>query len=241
VGVYARAAVYPFERFTDTAKQVLTFAQEEAERSGHHYIGTEHLLLGLLRARRGVAAIALRSLGVELEPARQTISDMLGGAQPIEIRQIVPTSRVKKVIELAFEESRREDQPHVGTAQLLIALMTEGDGIAAHVLQDMGADRAGVVGAIHAAIAAGATEGAGAPMASSIATAPVGTGARVLVHDPEPPYRMWEGRVVGSGPRSLEVEVADRPAGTRMSVDPMQLHPIPTGPTVMCKYCMHHL
>ena len=233
--------MYPFERFTDTAKKVLTLAQEEAERAHHSYIGTEHLLLGLIRAGDGVAAIALQSLGIELGPVRETIATVLGRNERILVQEIIPTSRVKKVIEIAFEESRRENQPHVGTAELLTALVIEGDGIAAHVLGDLGVDRARVAGAIHAAIAAGAREGVQPRLASSIATAPVGTGARVLVHDPDPPYRLWEGRVVGSGPRSLEVEVQDRPAGARMSVDPMQIHPIPTGPTVMCKYCMHHL
>jgi hypothetical protein len=233
--------VYPFERFTEKAKLVLTLAQEEAERAHHSYIGTEHLLLGLLRARGSVAAVALQSLGVEEAEVRKRLSAAMEGEKKTLIERIVPTSRVKMVIEIAFDEAQRENQPHVGTGEVLMALMREGNGLAPQVLTAMGADRARVAAAIHSAVAAGAREGQSAPMASSIATAPVGTGARVLVHDPEPPYRLWEGRVVGSGPRSLEVEVADRPAGTRMSVDPMQLHPIPTGPTVMCKYCMHHL
>ncbi|HEX6348702.1 MAG TPA: Clp protease N-terminal domain-containing protein [Candidatus Dormibacteraeota bacterium] len=233
--------MYPFERFTHTAKKVLTLAQEEAEQYHHSYIGTEHLLLGLLRARDGVAAIALHSLGIELGPVRETIATVLGRNERILVQSIIPTSRVKKVIEIAFQEAQREQQPHVGTAQLLTALVIEGEGIAAHVLQDLGAGRKQITAAIHAAIAAGADEGEDSPLGSSVATAPLGTGARVLVHDPEPPYRLWEGRVTGSGPRSLEVEVPDRPAGARMSVDPMQVHPIPTGPTVMCKYCLHHL
>jgi ATP-dependent Clp protease ATP-binding subunit ClpC len=131
--------LYPFERFTERAKKVLTLAQEEAERSHHSYIGTEHLLLGLLREGEGLAAKVLNSLGVEIGKVRQTIESVLGRNERIIIQQIIPTSRVKKVIEISFEEARRMGHNYVGTEHLLLGLLIEGEGIAAHVLEDLGA------------------------------------------------------------------------------------------------------
>jgi Clp amino terminal domain, pathogenicity island component len=230
--------MYPFERFTDPAKAVLSHAQEEAERSGHSYIGTEHLLLGLLRVADGVAARALASLGVEEGQVRTTIASVLGRNERIALQQIIPTSRVKKVIEISFAEAQRGARGHVGTGQLLIGLAIEGEGIAAHVLRDLGADPKKIAGAVAAVEAEGVTETGSAPHLQQVtATVPVGSGARVLVHDPDPPYRLWEGRVTASGPKGLEIEVAGRPAGERMTVDPMLIHPIPTGPTLHCRYC----
>ena len=131
--------MYPFERFTERAKKVLTLAQEEAERSHHSYIGTEHLLLGLLREGEGLAAKVLNNLGVEIGKVRQTIESVLGRNERIIIQQIIPTSRVKKVIEISFEEARRMGHNYVGTEHLLLGLLIEGEGIAAHVLEDLGA------------------------------------------------------------------------------------------------------
>ena len=132
--------MYPFERFTERAKKVLTLAQEEAERSHHSYIGTEHLLLGLLREGEGLAAKVLNNLGVEIGKVRQTIDSVLGRNERIIIQQIIPTSRVKKVIEISFEEARRMGHNYVGTEHLLLGLLIEGEGIAAHVLEDLGAN-----------------------------------------------------------------------------------------------------
>src|SRR5580698_10021240 len=134
------AVLYPFERFTERAKKVLTLAQEEAERSHHSYIGTEHLLLGLLREGEGLAAKVLNNLGVEIGKVRQTIESVLGRNERIVIQQIIPTSRVKKVIEISFEEARRMGHNYVGTEHLLLGLLIEGEGIAAHVLEDLGAN-----------------------------------------------------------------------------------------------------
>jgi flavin reductase (DIM6/NTAB) family NADH-FMN oxidoreductase RutF len=131
--------MYPFERFTERAKKVLTLAQEEAERSHHSYIGTEHLLLGLLREGEGLAAKVLNNLGVEIGKVRETIESVLGRDERILIQQIIPTSRVKKVIEISFEEARRMGHNFVGTEHLLLGLILEGEGIAAHVLEDLGA------------------------------------------------------------------------------------------------------
>ncbi len=135
-----RQHLYPFERFTERAKKVLTLAQEEAERSHHSYIGTEHLLLGLLREGEGLAAKVLNNLGVEINKVRSTIESVLGRNERIIIQQIIPTSRVKKVIEISFEEARRMGNNYVGTEHLLLGLLIEGEGIAAHVLEDLGAN-----------------------------------------------------------------------------------------------------
>jgi ATP-dependent Clp protease ATP-binding subunit ClpC len=140
--------LYPFERFTERAKKVLTLAQEEAERSHHSYIGTEHLLLGLLREGEGLAAKVLNNLGVEINKVRATIESVLGRNERIIIQQIIPTSRVKKVIEISFEEARRMGNNYVGTEHLLLGLLIEGEGIAAHVLEDLGANLEKVRGEI---------------------------------------------------------------------------------------------
>ncbi len=132
--------MYPFERFTEKAKKVLTLAQDEAEKSHHSYIGTEHLLLGLLREGDGLAAKVLANLGVEIDKVRTTIESVLGRNERIIVQQIIPTSRVKKVIEIAFEEAKRMNNTYVGTEHLLLGLLIEGEGIAAHVLEDLGAN-----------------------------------------------------------------------------------------------------
>jgi ATP-dependent Clp protease ATP-binding subunit ClpA len=136
--------MYPFERFTGDAKKVLTLAQEEAERSHHSYIGTEHLLLALIREGEGVAARALAALGVDIGRVRETIQSVLGRSERVVIQTIIPTSRVKTVIEIAFEEARRGGVAYVGTEHILVAMLIEGDGVAAHVLEDLGAPLAKV-------------------------------------------------------------------------------------------------
>jgi hypothetical protein len=131
--------MYPFERFTARAKKVLTLAQQEAEKAGRSYIGTEHLLLGLLRVEGGAAAKVLNRLGVEIDGVRTAIAGNLGRSEG-RIQQTIPTSRVKKVIEVAFEEARRMGTTYVGTEHLLLGLLIEGEGFAAHVLDDLGVD-----------------------------------------------------------------------------------------------------
>src|SRR5712691_11664680 len=131
--------MYPFERFNEYAKRTLTLAQEEAERSHHSYIGTEHLLPGLLRVQSGTAYRVLNDLGVDLVTVREVIKSVIGRNERILIQSIIPTSRVKKVIELSFEEARRMGDNEVDTAHILLGLIIEGEGIAAHVLTDLGA------------------------------------------------------------------------------------------------------
>jgi Clp amino terminal domain, pathogenicity island component len=131
--------IYPFERFTESAKRALTMAQEEAQRLHHPYIGSEHLLLGLLREGPGLAAKILNNLGAEITTVRATIESVFGRNEPV-IQQIVPTSRVKKVIEISFEEARQLGNSYVGTEHLLLGLLIEGEGVAAQVLADLGAN-----------------------------------------------------------------------------------------------------
>jgi ATP-dependent Clp protease ATP-binding subunit ClpC len=132
--------VFPFERFTERAKKVLALAQEEAEKSHHSYVGTEHVLLGLLREGDGTAAKVLSNLGVEIDKVRRTVESLLGRDKRLVVQQqIIPTSRVKKVIEISFEEARRMGHNYVGSEHLLLGLLAEGEGIAAQVLQDLGA------------------------------------------------------------------------------------------------------
>jgi hypothetical protein len=130
--------MYAFERFTERAKKTLTLAQEEAEKSGHSYIGTEHLLLGLLRGEGSLAYHVLKNFGVELQTVREVVENVLNREERIIVQQIIPTSRVKKVIEISFEEAKRMGHNYVGTEHLLLGLMIEREGIAAHVLRDMG-------------------------------------------------------------------------------------------------------
>jgi excisionase family DNA binding protein len=133
-----------FEHFTDSARRVLTAAQEEARRLKHKFIGTEHLLLGLLREDEGVAIHVLRNLNVKLDAAREQVEFIVGKGDRIVIGEVGPTRRAKKVIELAVEEAQRLHHEYVGTEHLLLGLVREGEGIAADVLQKLGADLSSV-------------------------------------------------------------------------------------------------
>src|SRR5579872_2640091 len=127
-----------FDRFTERARKVLTLAQEEAQRFQHNYIGTEHLLLGLVREGDGVAAKVLANLGVKLEEVRTTIEFIIGRGDHIVLGEIGLTPRAKKVIELAVDEARRLNHHYIGTEHLLLGLVREGEGIAAGALESLG-------------------------------------------------------------------------------------------------------
>ncbi len=127
-----------FDRFTERAKKVLGLAQEEAQRFQHNYIGTEHLLLGLIREGEGVAAKVLSNLGVELNQVREAVEAMIGRGDRIVLGEIGLTPRAKKVIELAVDEAHRLNHHYIGTEHLLLGLVREGEGIAAQVLQSLG-------------------------------------------------------------------------------------------------------
>lgn len=132
------ATSFPFARFSEEAKQALARAQDEAARSHHSYIGTEHLLLGLFQVEGAMAPRILADLGVEIRTVRDKIEEILGRNERIVVQQIIPTSRTKRVIEFAFEASRQMRSPSVGTHHLLLALLMEGEGIAARILDDLG-------------------------------------------------------------------------------------------------------
>src|SRR5438270_6683501 len=154
--------MYPFERFSENSKAVLTFAQGEAERAHHSYIGTEHLLLGLMGEGHGLAALALKNCGVEFAALRADVESALRNASPESpITQIVPTSRVKRVIELAFGEAQREGMSQVETSHLLGALLLEGHGIGAQVLVARGVTIERVYAEIAELRSAGKIEGHG--------------------------------------------------------------------------------
>jgi ATP-dependent Clp protease ATP-binding subunit ClpC len=129
-----------FERFTDRARRVVVLAQEEARMLNHDYIGTEHLLLGLIHEGRGVAAKALESLGISLEVVRQQVEEIIGLGQQAPSGHIPFTPRAKKVLELSLRESLQLGQDYIGTEHILLGLLREGDGVAAQVLVKLGAD-----------------------------------------------------------------------------------------------------
>ncbi|MCC6792329.1 MAG: AAA family ATPase, partial [Thermomicrobiales bacterium] len=127
-----------FDKFTERARRVLTLAQEEAQRFNHNYIGTEHLLLGLVREGEGVAAKVLANLGVELNKVRSAVEFIIGRGDRSVVGEIGLTPRAKKVIELAVDEARRLNHHYIGTEHLLLGLVREGEGIAAGVLESLG-------------------------------------------------------------------------------------------------------
>jgi ATP-dependent Clp protease ATP-binding subunit ClpA len=129
-----------FERFTDRARRVVVLAQEEARLLNHNYIGTEHILLGLLHEGRGVAASALQSLGISLEAVRQQVEGIIGRGQQAPSGHITFTPRAKKVLELSLREAQQLGHDYIGTEHILLGLIREGEGVAAQVLVRLGAD-----------------------------------------------------------------------------------------------------
>ena len=127
-----------FEKFSERARRVLTLAQEEAQRFNHNYIGTEHILLGLVRETEGVVARVLINLGIDLNKVRAAVEFIIGrGENPVE-GEIGLTPRAKKVIELAVDEARRMNHSYIGTEHLLVGLLREGEGVASGVLESLG-------------------------------------------------------------------------------------------------------
>ena len=129
-----------FDKFTERARKVLDLAQVEAQRRGHSHIGTEHLLLGLVSEGEGVAAKVLSNLGIELFRVRAAVEALIGQAAEARPGEIGLTTRAKKVIELAVDESRRMNHHYIGTEHLLLGLVREREGIAAGVLESLGID-----------------------------------------------------------------------------------------------------
>jgi len=129
-----------FERFTDRARRVVVLAQEEARMLNHNYIGTEHILLGLIHEGEGVAAKALESLGISLDAVRQQVEEIIGQGQQAPSGHIPFTPRAKKVLELSLREALQLGHNYIGTEHILLGLIREGEGVAAQVLIKLGAD-----------------------------------------------------------------------------------------------------
>ena len=129
-----------FERFTYRARRVVVLAQEEARMLNHNYIGTEHILLGLIHEGEGVAAKALEALGISLEAVRSQVEEIIGQGQQAPSGHIPFTPRAKKVLELSLREALQLGHNYIGTEHILLGLIREGEGVAAQVLVKLGAD-----------------------------------------------------------------------------------------------------
>ncbi|HEY1106411.1 MAG TPA: Clp protease N-terminal domain-containing protein, partial [Agromyces sp.] len=129
-----------FERFTDRARRVVVLAQEEAKMLNHNYIGTEHILLGLIHEGEGVAAKALESLGISLDAVREQVQDIIGQGQQQPTGHIPFTPRANKLLELSLREALQLGHNYIGTEHILLGLIREGEGVAAQVLVKLGAD-----------------------------------------------------------------------------------------------------
>src|SRR6266542_3125344 len=129
-----------FERFTDRARRVVVLAQEEARLLNHNYIGTEHILLGLIHEGEGVAAKALESLGISLEAVRAQVEEIIGHGGSAPSGHIPFTPRAKKVLELSLREALQLGHNYIDTEHILLGLIREGEGVAAQVLVKLGAD-----------------------------------------------------------------------------------------------------
>jgi ATP-dependent Clp protease ATP-binding subunit ClpA len=129
-----------FERFTDRARRVVVLAQEEARRLDHNYIGTEHLLIGLVREDGGVAGQGLESLGISVDAVRQQVEEIVGRGDRAPSGHVPFTPRAKKVLELSLREAMQLGSDSIGTEHILLGLLREGDGVAVQVLVILGAD-----------------------------------------------------------------------------------------------------
>jgi ATP-dependent Clp protease ATP-binding subunit ClpC len=127
-----------FERFTDRARRVVVLAQEEARMLNHNYIGTEHILLGLIHEGEGVAAKALESLGISLEAVRQQVEEIIGQGQQAPSGHIPFTPRAKKVLELSLREALALKHGYIGTEHILLGLVREGQGMGVRILREEG-------------------------------------------------------------------------------------------------------
>ena len=129
-----------FERFTEKARRVVVYAQEEARMLNQNYIGTEHLLLGLIREQDGIAAKALESLNIDLDDVHTQVEELIGRGTYVPNGHIPFTPRAKKVLELSLREALQLGHNYIGTEHILLGLIREGEGVAAQVLLNLGAD-----------------------------------------------------------------------------------------------------
>ena len=129
-----------FERFTDRARRVVVLAQEEARRLNHNYIGTEHILLGLIQEGEGHAAKAIEELNINIDSVRSEVVEIIGEGQQSPSGHIPFTPRAKKVLELSLREALQLGHNYIGTEHILLGLIREGEGVAAQVLKKLGAE-----------------------------------------------------------------------------------------------------
>jgi hypothetical protein len=202
-----------FERFTDRARRVVVLAQEEAMRFDHNYIGTEHLLLGLLREEQGVAAVALAAVGVELEAVRVRLEEAVGRGTDPQSGHIPFTPRAKKVLELSLREALQLGHNYIGTEHILLGLIREGKGLAAELIVGFGVPpsrlRAQVIGLLRDMPA---PMRAAEQVARGVAAVIPGRGERGLVSNFRAQLKSIESRLnaveqrVGFGPDVREVD-----------------------------------
>ena len=171
-----------FERFTDRARRVVVLAQEEARMLNHNYIGTEHILLGLIHEGEGVASKALESLGISLESVREQVQEIIGQGQQAPTGHIPFTPRAKKVLELSLREALQLGHNYIGTEHILLGLIREGEGVAAQVLVKLGADLSRVRQQVIQLISGyqGGKEGASAGIGPGASTEGAPAGSLVL-------------------------------------------------------------
>jgi len=162
-----------FERFTDEARRVVVQAQEESRELNHSYIGTEHLLLGILREDEGIAAEALASLEAGLDPAREQVAEIIGRGQQAPSGHIPFTPRAKKVLELSLREALRLGNPYIGPEHILLGLITEGHGVAVEVLRVLGAPPERVQARVLELVPPAAEDPSGADRPVRVVRAPV--------------------------------------------------------------------
>ncbi len=168
-----------FERFTDRARRVVVLAQEEARLLNHNYIGTEHVLLGLLHEGEGVAAQALEEMGISLPAARRQVDEFIGkGASAVVEGHIPFTPRAKKVLELSLREALQLGHNYIGTEHILLGLLREGQGVANQVLTSLGADLNGIRQAVVHLM--GGRSGSSAGPAVVVDELPIGPAGRRL-------------------------------------------------------------
>src|SRR4030088_1367248 len=209
-----------FERFTDRARRVVVLAQEEARMLNHNYIGTEHILLGLIHEGEGVAAKALESLGIALEGVRQQVEEIIGQGQQAPSGHIPFTPRAKKVLELSLREALQLGHNYIGTEHILLGLIREGEGVAAQVLVKLGADlnrvRQQVIQLLSGYQGGKAEATAGAPAEGTPAT------SRVLDQSgPTLPQPAREGKLAPVIGREKEIELVMQVLSRRTKNNPV--------------------
>jgi hypothetical protein len=198
-----------FERFTERARQVVVYAQEEARVLRHSYIGTEHILLGLLREQEGLAARVLESLGISFDRTRGQVVRIVGSGEEVTSGQIPFTPRAKKVLEMALREALSLGHDYIGTEHILLGLVRENEGVAARILLDFDADSEKIRNQVirmlsgpagRAAVAAGGAVAAEARVRQA--------GARIFPSAPPPrPPLEWQRASVLWRPEGLELRV----------------------------------